>query len=74
MALLAAYMCYEKRRLSLPDYLDEVVFAGNTGTEIAPSADEVKGFETYIKHYQACLPVELTAIGQGCEVRAYSEG
>ena len=64
MALLAAYMCYEERQLSLPDYLDEVVFAGNTGTEIAPSADEVKGFETYIKHYQACLPVELTAIGE----------
>ena len=65
MALLAAYMCYEERQLSLPDYLDEVVFAGNTGTEIAPSADEVKGFETYIKHYQAFLPVELTAIGEG---------
>ena len=62
IALLAAYRVNNPKGLSLPDYLDEVVFAGNTGTEIAPTPEEVAGFNRYLDNYKACLPVEKAAV------------
>ena len=44
------------------DYLEEVVFAGNTGTEVAPTPEDVAGFNAYIKNYIAALPVEEAAV------------
>lgn len=61
IALLASYLV-NKKGLSLPDFLDLVVFAGNTGMEIAPTKEEVEGFDRYIEHYQAGLAIEHTAI------------
>jgi hypothetical protein len=49
-------------KLSLADYLENVVFAGNTGTEIAPTAEDVAGFEKYIANYKRCLPIEQCAV------------
>ena len=61
IALLAAYLVNNKDNENLADFLDNKVFAGNTGTEIAPTKEEVEGFNKYIKEYQACLPIEKEA-------------
>ena len=60
MALLAGYMVKNDGR-GLADYLEEVVFNGNTGTEIAPSANDVAGFNRYLVAYKAGLPIERAA-------------
>ena len=62
IALLAGYLINNHRNLSLADYLEEIVFAGNTGVEIAPTAEDVAGFNAYIENYKAELKVEHAAI------------
>ena len=62
IALLAAYRIRQDADLSLPQYLEECVFAGNTGTEIAPDTDDVAGFNVYMQNYKADLPVEHSAV------------
>lgn len=62
MAILAAYAVNNKKKLNLPDYLDKVVFAGNTGTEVAPTPEDVAGFNAYIENYKASLPIEEAAV------------
>ena len=62
IALLAAYVVNNTSKLSLADYLEKVVFGGNTGTEIAPTPEDIAGFDTWIKNYTACLPVEEAAV------------
>ena len=61
IALLASYVV-SNAKLSLPDYLDKFVFAGNTGTEIAPDPQDVAGFEAYMANYKAALPIEEAAV------------
>jgi sugar (pentulose or hexulose) kinase len=61
IALLGSYMA-NGSTLSLPDFLDKVVFAGNTGTQINPDPAEVAGFEAYLANYKAALPVEAAAV------------
>jgi sugar (pentulose or hexulose) kinase len=58
IALLAAYLVNNKDHQSLPDYLDEHVFAGQAQETIAPTAEEVAGFERYLDNYQQYLPAE----------------
>ena len=62
IALLASYLVNNSGKLALADYLDKVVFAGNTGVEIAPKSEDVAGFNAYIENYKACLPVEEAAV------------
>ena len=62
MALLASYLVNNPKKLTLADYLDEVVFAGNTGVEIAPTAEDVEGFNKYIENYKAGLGIEQAAV------------
>ena len=61
IALLAGYLINNKGK-SLADYLEEDVFAGNTGTSVAPLAEDVAGFEKYIDSYKKCLPIEQAAV------------
>lgn len=61
MALLASFMV-NKLDSTLPDYLDKIVFAGDTGIEVAPTAEEVAGFNTYIENYKQCLGIERAAV------------
>lgn len=61
MAILASYLV-NKNGQSLPDFLDKVVFAGNTGTSVAPDPEDVEGFNAYIENYKACLPIESAAV------------
>ena len=60
IALLAAYLINNKG-LSLADYLDQKVFAGQACETIAPTAEEVAGFERYLENYQRFLPAEKAA-------------
>ena len=62
IALLAAYLVDNKASLPLDEYLDKLVFAGNKGVEVAPSKEDVEGFNRYIETYKACLPVEQAAV------------
>ena len=62
IALLAAYMENKRPNQSLAGYLDEVVFAGEAGEEIAPTAEEVAGFNTYIENYKLGLGIEEAAV------------
>ena len=62
IALLAAYLVNNPDKLKLADYLEKVVFAGNTGIEIAPEPADVEGFNRYIETYKACIPVDQAAV------------
>ena len=62
IALLASYMVNNPKGQSLADWLDEVVFAGNTGVSVAPDAADVEGFNRYIENYKACIPAEQKAV------------
>ena len=62
IALLGSFLVNNPAGLSLPDFLEKVVFAGNTGEEIAPTPEEVAGFDAYLANYKAALPVEQCAV------------
>ena len=62
IALLAGYMVNNEKGESLADWLDHRVFAGNNGVEIAPTAEDVAGFDAYIDTYQRGLAVEKAAV------------
>ena len=62
IALLAGYLVNNAEKQSLADYLDKKVFAGNTGVEIAPTAEDVAGFDKYIETYKAGLAIEKAAV------------
>ena len=62
IALLAAYLINNSEGIALADYLENKVFAGNTGTEVAPAPEDVEGFNKYIENYKACLEIEKSAV------------
>lgn len=62
MAVLAAYLTEKQEGESLSGYLSERIFAGTTGTTIAPDAADVAGFDAYVERYQAALPAEKAAV------------
>lgn len=61
IALLASYLVNNEKKLNLADWLDKVVFAGNTGVEIAPDPEDVAGFNAYIENYKKGLAIEKAA-------------
>ena len=61
IALLASYMV-NKKNLTLADYLDFVVFAGNAGEEVQPDPQAVEGFNVYMENYKQCLAIEKAAV------------
>ena len=62
IALLAGYVVNNPKNLSLPGWLNEVVFLNNVGTEIAPTPQDVEGFNIYIERYKRGIPVEQSAV------------
>ena len=62
IALLAGYMVNNSKGLSLADYLEYVVFSGDTGVEITPTQEDIDGFDRYIKLYEAGLAIEKSAV------------
>lgn len=61
MAVLAAYML-EKNGKSLSDYLKDEIFAGQTGTTIAPDEEDVAGFDAFTAKYVSTLPAQKAAV------------
>lgn len=62
IALLASYLVNNDKQQALADFLDEKVFAGNAGVEIAPTAEDVAGFNAYIENYKRGLGIEEAAV------------
>lgn len=61
IAILASYLIHNKEQRTLADFLEKQVFNGNIGVEIKPTAEDVAGFNTYIKAYQEGLAIEQSA-------------
>ena len=61
IAILAAFVV-NKGSLTLPEYLDDKVFKGAEGSTIAPTPDDVKGFEAFMERYKAGIAIEKCAV------------
>ena len=62
IALLAAYLLHKAEDQSLEAYLDDNVFAGETGTTIAPDPGDVEGFAVFMERYKRGLAIERAAV------------
>jgi len=62
IAILAAYMQEKAENESLSDYLNNKIFAGQTGSTIAPKAEDVEGFDVFVKKYLQTIPAEKAAV------------
>lgn len=62
IALLASYLVNNEKHQSLAGWLNDKVFLGDAGVEIAPTPEDVEGFNTYIENYKRGLAIEHAAI------------
>ena len=62
MAILAAYLIDGKKDGSLEDYLEKRIFAGQQGSTIAPTPEEIEGFEKFTQLYKDGIPIERAAV------------
>ena len=62
MALLAAFLLNRSEGETLENYLNTHVFDGVSGSTLTPEADDVAGFNAYIRQYRKLLEVEETAV------------
>ena len=62
MAILANFRVSRAAGETLPQYLDQKVFASAEGSRMDPDAAGVEGFNKFIKNYVACIPVEKSAV------------
>ncbi len=61
MALLAGYMIWKDEGETLPDYLDNKVFADARSSTLMADESDVDGFNAFLAAYKKALPVEKTA-------------
>ncbi len=61
-ALLALYMLRGKDAGSLGDFLQNEIFADQSGTTVSPDPADVEGFETFTQHYKDGIAVERAAV------------
>ena len=61
MALLAAYMLRKDRGETLPDYLDNKVFAEAGSVTLMADESDVAGFDRFLTRYKQALPLERCA-------------
>lgn len=62
IAILASYMTSGKASGSLANFLNEKVFAGQSGTRIEPDPKDVAGFDTFMARYTEGLSIERAAV------------
>ena len=62
MALLCAYMLWKEEGESLPDYLDNKVFAGAPSSTILADEKDQKGFAQFLEIYRKGLAIEHAAV------------
>ena len=61
MALLGAYMLWHEEGESLPDYLDNKVFADAQSSTISATQEDIDGFNAFLAQYRKALPLERLA-------------
>lgn len=62
MAILASYMVNKEDNETLEDFLNNKVFADSKGDVTEPVAEDVAGFEEYMKLYVSALEAERKAV------------
>ena len=62
IALLASYMANKAEGEELADYLTDKVFGADAGSKMEPDAEDVAGFEEFIKRYSKGLAIERAAV------------
>ncbi len=63
MAVLALYLMKRaEENISLPDYLTTEIFAGENGTTVTADDEEIKGFDSFMKSFNAALCIEKAAV------------
>jgi sugar (pentulose or hexulose) kinase len=62
IALLASYMLHKVENQPLEAYLSSQVFAGESGTTMAPDPKDVDGFKTFMERYKKGLVIERSAV------------
>lgn len=62
IALLASYMLHKENGESLDAYLQNKVFAGQTGEEMQPSQADVDGFDVFVERYKKGFSIERAAV------------
>ena len=62
IALLASYMLHKAADQPLEAYLSEKVFAGESGTTVAPDQKDVDGFTAFMSRYKKGLGIEQAAV------------
>ncbi len=63
MALLVAYMMQKQPNETLPQYLNERVFANSRSVTASPDQGEAAGFDSFLKRFQKGLEIERVAVG-----------
>ena len=61
MALLGAYMLWHEEGESLPDYLDNKVFADAQSSTLTATQQDIDGFNAFLAQYRKALPLERLA-------------
>ena len=62
IAILAAFMKEKKDGETLSSYLNDKIFAGQTGTTLNPDVEDVKGFDAFLEEYKKLLPAKKAAV------------
>ena len=62
IALLADYMQNKEASESLQDFLDNRIFAGQSGSSMEPDSKDVEGFNQFMERYMAGLAIEHAAV------------
>lgn len=62
IALLASYMVHKQEKETLDQFLNEKVFAGQTGEKVDPEKEDVEGFDRFIERYKEGFPIERAAV------------
>jgi sugar (pentulose or hexulose) kinase len=62
IALLASYLINKTNDEPLEKYLNEKVFAGKSGSTVAPDQKDVDGFNEFMKRYTKGLAIERAAV------------
>ena len=62
IAVLASYMVNKEEGETLEAFLDNKVFAGQTGSKMDPDPAAVEGFNKFSERYIAGLPIERAAV------------
>ena len=62
IALLADYMQNKEASESLQDFLNNKIFAGQSGSSMEPDSRDVEGFNKFMERYMAGLAIEHAAV------------